>query len=236
MSRIDTAMVLAAGRGTRMKPRPSDPPKPLVRVDDRALIDHVMARLVAAGIGKIVVNLHHKAEQIETHLAAVDVGAKVVLSHERDARLETGGGVRHALPLLGANPFLVCNTDILWDAADFLPALMADYDAARMDALLACVPPAAISGHDGGGDFDLHDDGRLARRTRPEDLVFTGIQVLAPQIFDDDLPSGAFSLNEVYDLAAGRGRLYGHAAAGRWMHVGTPQGRALAQAYFEERP
>lgn len=226
---INHAMVLAAGLGTRMRARAEDPPKPLTEIAGRTLLDRLLDRLEHAGMTRIVINLHHKAERISDHLAQRD-GAEIVYSDERTELLETGGGVKKALPLLGPDPFLVCNGDILWqENADILAALRAGFDAARMDALLMLAPLSACTGYNGQGDFDQHADGRLTRRQGEQaPFVFGGVQVLSPAAFDAT-PNGAFSLNHIYDSAAATGRLYGEVLDGRWMHVGTPEGVHAAQ-------
>lgn len=234
---ITHAMVLAAGLGTRMRARADDPPKPLTEIAGRTLLDRLLDRLEAAGMTRIVINLHHKADRISAHLAQRGGGVEIVYSDERARLLETGGGVKKALPLLGPDPFFVCNGDILWqENADILSALNARFDAARMDALLMLAPRAACSGYDGTGDFDLHADATL---TRPHggaaDFVFGGVQVLSPAAFDAT-PEGAFSLNHIYDTATATGRLYGEVLDGQWMHVGTPEGVRAAENILASGP
>lgn len=234
---ITHVMVLAAGLGTRMRARADDPPKPLTEIAGRTLLDRLLDRLEAAGMTRIVINLHHKADRISAHLAQRGGGVEIVYSDERARLLETGGGVKKALPLLGPDPFFVCNGDILWqENADILSALIARFDAARMDALLMLAPRAACSGYDGTGDFDLHADATL---TRPHggaaDFVFGGVQVLSPTAFDAT-PEGAFSLNQIYDTATATGRLYGEVLDGQWMHVGTPEGVRAAENILASGP
>ncbi len=226
---ITRAMVLAAGLGTRMRARAEDPPKPLTEIAGRTLLDRLLDRLEAGGMTRIVINLHHKADRITGHLAQRD-GVEIVFSDERARLLETGGGVKKALPLLGDEPFFVCNGDIIWqENADILAALHAHFDAHRMDALLMLAPLAACTGYDGQGDFERHGDGRLTRaRSAQAAFVFCGVQILSPAAFDAT-PEGAFSLNHIYDSAAATGRLYGAVLDGRWMHVGTPEGVRAAE-------
>ena len=212
-----------------MRARAEDPPKPLTEIAGRTLLDRLLDRLEAGGMTRIVINLHHKADRITGHLAQRD-GVEIVFSDERARLLETGGGVKKALPLLGDEPFFVCNGDIIWqENADILAALHAHFDAHRMDALLMLAPLAACTGYDGQGDFDQHADGRLTRRQGEQaPFVFGGVQVLSPAAFEAT-PNGAFSLNHIYDSAAATGRLYGEVLDGRWMHVGTPEGVRAAE-------
>ncbi len=234
---ITSAMVLAAGLGTRMRARAEDPPKPLTEIAGRTLLDRMLDRLEHAGVARIVVNLHHKAERISTHLATRTSDSDIVYSDERAALLETGGGVKKALPLLGPAPFFVCNGDILWqENADILAAMCARFDPHRMDALLMLAPCAACTGYDGTGDFDRHGDARLTRRQGDQAAyVFGGVQILSPTAFAGT-PEGAFSLNEIYDRAAARHRLYGEVLDGVWIHVGTPEGARAAENILASDP
>lgn len=233
--RVSHGMILAAGKGTRMRAAADDPPKPLTEIGGISLLARMMARFEAAGIRRIIVNMHHKAAFIEAAIAAHQGPADVVLSDERAALLETGGGVKKALPLLGAAPFLVANGDVLWcEARPAVAALCAAFDPARMDALLLLADTQTASGYDGSGDYDLAADGRLSRKTDDAaPYVFAGVQILSPAIFAA-MPDGAFSLNLVYDAAQADGRLFGQVLDGQWMHVGTPEGRAAAEAKLSE--
>ncbi len=233
---IKSAMILAAGKGTRMQARAADPPKPLTEIAGQSLLMRMLARLERVGIEKLIINLHHKAEFIESALTAYKGSCEIVFSDERAALLETGGGVKKALPLLGAAPFLVANGDVLWHEADHtnqaLTQMMQNFDAAKMDALLLLSDRARASGYDGQGDYVMHDDKRLTRR-RDETAahIFAGVQILTPALFDR-APDGAFSLNAIYDAAQAQNRLFGHMLDGHWMHVGTPAGRTAAEAYL----
>jgi len=230
---IDTAMVLAAGKGTRMRAAAGDPPKPLVELAGESLLARMLDRLRAACITRIIVNVHHKAAQIEAMLAAYAAAhpaLEIRISDERDALLETGGGVKKALPLLGADPFLVANADLVWlENSPAIDALMAGFEADTMQARLMMAARATASGYDGIGDYHMQADGRLQRRGEAQaDWIFAGVQILTPALFAD-MPDGAFSLNKVYDQAQKAGALYGMALDGRWMHVGTPEGRSAAE-------
>ena len=226
------AMVLAAGLGVRMRPLTDRMPKPLVNVAGRALLDHVLDRLADAGVDTAVVNMHYKAEQIEAHLAT-RTRPRIVLSDERGLLLGTGGGIVKALPLLGDTPFYLINSDTIWiDGVTPNLARLADgFDAAEMDALLLLAPTAGSIGYHGRGDFTMLPDGRLVRRTEREvaPFVYAGAAILAPALFKD-APQGEFSLTTLFDRAAEAGRLHGLRLEGTWMHVGTPEAIAEAEA------
>jgi N-acetyl-alpha-D-muramate 1-phosphate uridylyltransferase len=226
------AMVLAAGLGKRMRPLTDTKPKPLVRVGGKALIDHVFDRLAAAGIDAAVVNVHHFADQIERHLAGREI-PKVLISDERGMLLDTGGGVVKALPLLGAAPFFHVNADTIWldGVKPNLVRLAEAFDPARMDALLLLAATSSSVAYAGRGDFLMAPDGRLSRR-RERDVapfVYAGVAIFSPALFTD-APPGAFSLNLLFDRAIDAGRLFGLRLEGLWMHVGTPEAIADAEA------
>jgi len=229
----ETAMVLAAGLGKRMRPLTNDRPKPLVEVAGAALLDHALARVAQAGVRRAVVNVHYMAERIEAHLAAGRQGLDIALSDERAALLETGGGVANALPLIAGDPFFVLNSDNLWvdGPRPALGELARAWDGAAMDALLLVVPYAGATGYEGQGDFHMDADGRLARRAegRLAPYVFTGVQLLSKRLFER-VAVEPFSLNRLYDRALADGRLFGLAYGGLWFHVGTPAALAEAEA------
>lgn len=231
-----TAMVLAAGLGQRMRPLTDTRPKPLIEVDGRTLIDHALDRLVAAGLERAVVNLFYLGDQIRAHLAGRS-DIEIVFTQEEE-RLETGGGVKNALPILGDAPFYVINADTFWlnGPLDALHRLAIEWDDARMDALLMLHSTVDAYGYSGRGDFVCEPDGRLARRPETEisPWLFTGVQILSPRLFDG-APEGAFSLNVLYDSAIEEGRLFGMIHDGEWFHIGTPSGLAIAETYLGER-
>jgi MurNAc alpha-1-phosphate uridylyltransferase len=232
------AMVLAAGLGLRMRPLTETRPKPLIEVAGRSLLDRVLDQLQAAGIADIVVNAHYLAGQIEAHVAARTVGpARITVSVEAE-RLETGGGVAKALPLLGDEPFFVVNGDVLWQDGPrpTLACLAEAWDGAVMDALLLLHPTATAFGYDGTGDFLIAADGRLSRPAEGAGApyLFAGIQILSPVVWTG-LPVPPFSLNWIYDRAAAQGRLFGLVHSGSWFHVGTPEDLALAEAELARR-
>jgi MurNAc alpha-1-phosphate uridylyltransferase len=228
----DHAMVLAAGLGARMRPLTDTRPKPLVPVAGKPLLDHVLDKLAQAGVTTAVVNVHYLADQIERHLAARRA-PKIVFSDEREKLLDTGGGVVRALPQLGRAPFFHVNSDTLWidSVTPNLTRLALAFDPARMDALLLLASTAASIGYHGKGDFAMEADGTLRRRAENEVLpfVYAGVALLSPALFAD-APSGAFSLNVLFDRAAATGRLAGLRLEGLWMHVGTPEAIAEAEA------
>lgn len=228
MTDITHAMVLAAGRGTRMRHLSRTRPKPLIALAGRTLIDGVLDHLRAADIARIVVNTHHKGEMIGAHLAG---RPEIALSPEAEL-LETGGGVRNALPLLGPAPFFVVNCDAVWMDGP-IPALRRlrdNWDGASMDALLLMQPMTAVFGDAGQGDYFLDPLGRAARRAghAVAPYLFAGVQILHPRLFEG-APDGAFSLNILYDRAEAAGRLSGIVHDGAWYHVGTPEQRQQAQ-------
>lgn len=228
---LNTAMVLCAGLGTRMAPANNDLPKPLVRLQGKALIDRVLDRLADAGYARAVVNVHHQADLIERHLAGRKAPA-IEISDERAALLDTGGGVRKALPRLGPGPFLIHNADSVWieGVGSNLARLAAAWDDQRMDCLMLLALASASHGYQGRGDFALESDGRIRRRKVEQEIVpfaFTGVSVAHPRLFEGS-PEGAFSLNRVWNRAIAAGRACGLRMEGVWMHVGTPD--ALAEA------
>ncbi len=229
----NTAMVMAAGKGTRMLPLTLDRPKPLVEVGGETLLDHVLGHLRAAGVGRIVVNVHYKAEMIEAHLANHARDFEVVISDERDALLETGGGLIRAKPLLHADPFLCVNTDNIWTDGDenSLSGLASHWDNARMDVLMLLVPREKALNHGGRGDFEIDQDGRLSREfpDREKPLVWTGIQMISQRLLVDP-PAKAFSTNIFWNRAIATGRCYGVLHQGLWSDVGTPGAIPITEA------
>ncbi len=233
--RPQRAIVLGAGLGQRMRPLTDERPKPLIEVAGKALIDHVLDRLGEAGIETAVVNVHYRADQLEAHLAR-RTHPRIVISDERAELLETGGGVRKALPLLGDEPFLVCNSDSfsVGGASNSLARLAALWDGTRMDALLLLASAAHALGYDGLGDFAMAQDGALRRRREKEvvPFVFTGISILHPRLLEGS-PAGPFSLNRPWNAAIEHGRLFGMRQDGFWMHVGDPAALVAAERFIE---
>ncbi|WP_421708120.1 nucleotidyltransferase family protein [Algihabitans sp.] len=221
---LTRAMVLAAGRGERMRPLTETTPKPLIAVHGVPMIDRILARLAAARIEKAVVNLHHLGGKLRSHLS--DCPAPPLVFSDEPELLETGGGVKKALPELGPAPFFVCNGDVVWldGYQPTLERLRSYWDPERMDVLLLLQPSPVAVGYDGPGDFVMDPQGRLRRRREREIAPFTfaGVQVLKPELFATT-PDGPFSLNLIYDRAIERERLYGLRHDGAWYHVGRPE-------------
>ena len=233
-----TAMVLAAGRGERMRPLTDRLPKPLVPVAGRPLIDHVLDRLAAAGVERAVVNVHYLADLIECPLAS-RTRPKITISDERAMLRDTGGGVVKALAALGPEPFFHLNSDTLWidGPRPNLERLAEAFDPVTCDVLLLLAPVRTSIGYAGRGDFTIEADGRLRKRAANQDApwVYAGAAILAPALFAD-APQGAFSLTLLFDRAAAAGRLYGLRLEGVWMHVGTPDAIAAAGAAIASHP
>jgi MurNAc alpha-1-phosphate uridylyltransferase len=221
----DTAMVMAAGLGTRMRPLTATVPKPLIEVNGRALIDYVFDRLRAAGVTKAVVNVHYLPEALEAHLKANAGDLDIRLSDERDLLLETGGGMVRAAPMIDSDPFFAINSDNYWvdGPSDTLRLLASHWDEGTMDVLLLLVPQARAFNHRGIGDFHMDRFGRLRRRGRSKvaPYVFTGIQLVSKRLLRD-APDGPFSTNIFWDRAIAEGRCYGAVHQGLWFDVGTP--------------
>ncbi|WP_134724890.1 nucleotidyltransferase family protein [Paracoccus luteus] len=221
----DALMLFAAGRGTRMAPLTDTRPKPLIRVGGVTLLDRALALARGGGARRIVVNTHHLGGQIAAHLA----GSEVAISDESDRLLETGGGLRRALPLLGPGPVLTLNPDVVWTGPNPVAALRAAWDGDRMDALLMLVPVDRAQGRVGGGDFALDARGRIARGGP---LVYTGAQVIRPDRLAG-IADEAFSLNALWDLLIADGRVFGIVHAGGWCDVGRPDCIAVAERMLD---
>jgi MurNAc alpha-1-phosphate uridylyltransferase len=226
------AMVMAAGLGTRMRPLTNDRCKALVELGGKSLIDWMLDRLAEAGVEKAVVNVHHFADRLESHLSERTAPA-ITISDERAELLETGGGLAKAAPLLGDDPIYVANIDSVWQeqpGVKQLDKLARAFDPGRMDALLLITPTANTLGFDGPGDFFLHEDGRLERRgeraTAP--YAYTGVQILNPRVLEG-LPVEPFSTNLIWNTALEAGRLHGCVMDAFWMHVGDPEAREAAE-------
>lgn len=258
-TRPTTAMVLAAGLGTRMRPLDATLPKPLVRLAGRALVDHVLDRLAAAGIATAVLNVHHMADAIEAHVAGRQ-RPRIVISDERTELLDTGGGVAlaHARGLLGDAPFLVHNSDSVWleDGVTNLARLLDAWSGAGgpsarpsssapqmppgraddLDCLMLLAPRTTSLGYSGRGDFDLGPDGRIARPAAgaAASHVFAGVSIMTPALLAG-APAGRFSLNRLWDRAMTAGRVRGLVLEGTWMHVGDPAAHAAAERLIAGR-
>jgi MurNAc alpha-1-phosphate uridylyltransferase len=230
---IGTAMVLAAGLGKRMRPLTATRPKPLVEVAGKSLLDHVLDRLRAAGIGRVIVNVHYLADALEAHLKRKARDLDVIISDERDLLMETGGGVVQALPLIPDDPFLIVNSDNLWiDGPVDAIGLLADrWDDAKMDALLLLIPLARANCHHGMGDFHMDPLGRIARRAQGKvaPFVYTGVQIVSKRLFAD-VPPGPFGFMLLWERAIAARRAFGLVHQGLWFDVGTPPAIGKAEA------
>ena len=222
----DTAMLMAAGLGKRMRPLTATTPKPLVRVAGRPLIDRALDRLEEAGVARAVVNVHYLADAIEAHLGARQRQPAIAFSDEREHLLETGGGmVKAATDGLLPDPFFACNADSVWldGPRNAFADLTARWDPERMDALLLVVTHARAYNFDGSGDFYMDGSGQLKRKLpgRIAPFIYTGIQLVSQRLLRD-APEGKFSTNILWDRAIAEGRLFGVAFTGQWYEVGTP--------------
>jgi N-acetyl-alpha-D-muramate 1-phosphate uridylyltransferase len=218
-------MLFAAGFGTRMGALVADRPKPLIPVAGRCLLDHALAQADGLGVTRIVVNAHYLSDQVQGHLAGRE-GVQVVVENPI---LETGGGLRAALPLLGPGPVFTLNSDAVWTGPSALATLRAAWDPDRMEALLLVVPAARALGHP-GRDFVLCADGRL---TRGAGWAYTGAQIVNPERLAQ-VDGDVFSLNRLWDMAAGQGRLFGVEHPGMWADVGRPENIAQAEKMLEQ--
>ena len=232
MKRPDTAMILAAGLGTRMRPLTDNCPKPLLPINGRPMIDLALDHAVAAGVRRAVVNLHYLGGMIRDHLVGRAV-PEIVFSEEQPEILGTGGGIALALPLLGSAPFYTINSDAVWIGPNPLEALAAAWEPGRMDALLLLAPRERARSYTRAGDFFLSGEGdtpvwRGDAGTAP--MVFTGAQIIAPRVFANS-PRGAFSL---WDALKVWDRVAAVTYSGGWVDVGTPAGLAEAEAALRE--
>jgi MurNAc alpha-1-phosphate uridylyltransferase len=210
----------------------------MIRLAGRPLIDHVLARLAAAGVREAVVNVHYLPDALEMHLAGRSDRPAIRVRDERETLLDTGGGVKAALDWLGADGFFIHNSDSVWveDGGNVLTGLAAQWNPDTMDALLLLADARASLGYDGPGDFALDKQGRLQRRGAGETApyVFAGVSIAHPRLFADS-PDGAFSLNPLWDAAIARGRLFGARLQGEWMHIGTPEALAAAEQRLRDK-
>jgi len=221
-------MLFAAGLGTRMGALTATQPKPLIHVAGKPLIDHALLIAERAGITRIVANSHYLPDQIEAHLAP----RNIPVSREHPVILETGGGLRKALPLLGDGPVMTLNTDAVWTGRNPLLQLMDAWDEDRMDGLLLLLPPDRATGHAGTGDFLLDGENRLGRANGARGPVYLGAQIIRTEELAD-IQQEAFSLNVLWDRMIARNRLFGLIHQGGWCDVGRPEGIALAERLLE---
>ena len=229
-------MLMAAGLGTRMRPLTADTPKPLVKVHGKALIDHVIDRLVEAGVTLIVVNVHYLADKLEAHLKKrKDV--EIRISDERAELLDSGGGVCKALHHFNGEPFFHVNSDTVWidGTSRALDRLKASWNPAIMDALMLLAPTVQTVCYEGCGDFLMDADGRLSRvaENHVAPFVWMSVEILHPRLFDT-VPRGRFSINPFWDAAIAKGRLFGIRLDGVWMHIDRPEAITAAEAFLAD--
>ncbi|EEA95077.1 nucleotidyltransferase family protein [Pseudovibrio sp. JE062] len=231
------AMVLSAGLGKRMRPLTATTPKPLIEVDGKSMFARAASRLKEAGLETCVVNVHYLADLVESHARKFE-GLDVKISDERDELLDTGGGIKKALPMLGTDPFILKNSDSFWleGVKPNLDLLVETWDDENMDMLMLLAPTVNAVGYDGKGDFLMDNEGRLERRDERSvaPFIYSGTAMIHPRLFKNT-PEGPFSLNVLFDKAIESGRLFGVEGDGLWLHVGTPQGlddaeRAIANS------
>ena len=223
MMRISKAMLLAAGLGSRMRPLTNDQPKPLICVGGKTLLDYNLDHLAAAGIEDVILNVHYLPDQIITHVSARKA-PRITISDERDGLLDSGGGILRMIGAFGDAPFFSLNADTIWldGPQRNLIRMQTIFDPERMDVLLLVAPAVTTIGWGNRGDFLLGQDGRLARPAKGEvaPFAYTGVAILKPELFVDRPP--VFSLNQIFNDAQARARLFGLRLDGVFMHVGTP--------------
>jgi MurNAc alpha-1-phosphate uridylyltransferase len=217
----DAVMIYAAGFGTRMGALTHDLPKPLIEVAGKPLIDHALDQVEGFGPRRIVVNLHYKADALRTHLAHRDI----LFSEEQPDILETGGGLKAALPLLGSDPVFTMNSDAVWHGPNPLSLLKTHWNPERMDALLLGIEPDMAIGHKGSGDFIVHPDGRAERGPG---VVYSGVQIIRTDRLAE-IEDSVFSLHALWDKFLNAGTLHAVNYPGKWCDVGHPEGIALAE-------
>lgn len=237
---IKNAILLAAGLGTRLRPITDTTPKPLVKVGGKPMVDHALDTLVAAGIENVVVNVHHFADRMESHLAREN-RLNIHISDERQQLMNSGGGIAKALTLLDRSDVLVMNSDLFWIGETLgepgnLTRLGAFFNSGSMDMALLCVALENTTGHNGRNDFCMDDEGRLTRHANGVGLavVYAGALVMNPALLDD-APADAFNLNIYFDRAIARDRLFGMMMTGHWLTVGTPEAIGEAEAVLHAR-
>jgi N-acetyl-alpha-D-muramate 1-phosphate uridylyltransferase len=228
-----TAMILAAGLGTRMRPLTNHTPKPLLPVAGKRIIDYGIDHLRKAGVTRAIVNKHYLPDQIDAWANTI-ANMQIIVSDETDQVLETGGGVLRALPLLGADPVYVLNSDCFWTdhGTPALQRLGEIWDDDSMDCLLLLCDPQNTTGYDGDGDFAIDAQGHLSRQTQNA-MCYIGAYIVHPRLFAG-APAGRFSMNVLWDKAIAKGRLFGLAHSGHWLHVGTPDAIKAAEDYLAQ--
>lgn len=223
---ISAAMIFAAGFGTRMGQLTEFTPKPMLRVSGTRLIDYALSSAQEAGITRIVVNTHYLAEQLHAYLRQKGV----IISHEPDQILDTGGGLRAAAELLGEDTVFTLNPDVMWFGPNPLSYLSGQWNPETMDALLLCVPSNRAHGRQGAGDFTQDSTGQI---TRGGDLIYGGAQIVKMRGLND-ITETVFSLNVLWNRLNASRRLHVAQYPGEWCDIGTPAGITLAERLMED--
>lgn len=233
MTKVTTAMVMAAGLGTRMRPLTDDKPKPLVKVAGKAMIDHCFDKLTETDVEKVIVNVHYLPDMLETHLKEAGYPFEFRVSDERTRLMETGGGLMQAQPLIDEYPFFCINSDNLWSdgSPSSLEQLAETWDETRMDALLLVVPHSGARNYKGTGDFYLDEQNRISRKEPNGDApyIYTGIQLISKRLLRE-APEGPFSTMKLWERSISEKRLYGLVHQGDWFEVGSPDAIAPTEA------
>lgn len=233
MSKPDKAFILAAGKGTRLRPHTDTMPKPMVPIAGKSIIHRTLEKLAHENVAETVVNLYHLSPVLEEHLAGIST-PRIILSHENDL-LETGGGIKKALHHFGGEPFYIINGDALWDEGNngtALARLAQAWDDSKMDILLLLQPTSSMHMTGAVGDYTVDAQGRAKRsKDRSGDYMFAGIRIAHPRVFDGS-PDGAFSFLSLMDKAESEGRLYAVIHEGNWYHISTPEDLAEVDAAF----
>ena len=232
---IETAMIMAAGYGTRMKPLTNNISKAMVRLNGKPLINHMLQRLVNVGIKKAIVNVHAFAPNLISHLKSLNLDLEIVISDETNLLLETGGGVVKALPMLGQKPILICNIDSIWiEFEPVLEKLINAWKPGHMDELLLCAKAEWSLGYSGKGDFDFGKNNSLIRRSNQKsDYIYAGVQIFKPDLAKS-YKVEKFSRNKIWNESLKRKTIYGIQLPGYWMHVGDPKSLIAAEAVINQ--
>ena len=232
---IKTAMIMAAGYGTRMQPLTNNISKAMVKLDGKPLIDHMLQRLVNVGIKKVIVNVHAFSSHLISHLNSLNLDLKIAISDETDLLLETGGGVVKALPMLGKKPILICNIDSVWiEFEPVLEKLIKVWKPNQMDELLLCAKAEWSLGYSGKGDFDFGKNNSLIRRSNQKsDYIYAGVQIFKPDLAKP-YKVEKFSRNKIWNESLKRKKIYGFQLPGYWMHVGDPYSLIAAEAVINQ--
>jgi len=232
---IETAMIMAAGYGTRMKPLTNNISKAMVRLNGKPLINHMLQRLVNVGIKKAIVNVHAFAPNLISHLNSLNLDLEIVISDETNLLLETGGGVVKALPMLGQKPILICNIDSIWiEFEPVLEKLINAWKPGHMDELLLCAKAEWSLGYSGKGDFDFGKNNSLIRRSNQKsDYIYAGVQIFKPDLAKS-YKVEKFSRNKIWNESLKRKTIYGIQLPGYWMHVGDPKSLIAAEAVINQ--